>query len=113
MRRILLLACTTIFLINPTFVRGEELPLICQLKEDLNFKNPAQTIYLRVDMEKHTVNGIPATVLGGDIISYETKSESLTFILPSMYLRLIRKSRGQDGADISYTGSCREDKLDF
>ena len=91
--------------------QGEELPIICELKEDLNFNSPVQVIYLEVDMENHTVNEIPSTVMGADIITYETESESLTIVLPSMHITVIHKGRDPEGFDIRYTGVCYKDKL--
>ncbi len=92
---------------------GEEFPVICKLKEVLNFKRPVQVIFLNIDMKKKTVNGIPGTVLGEDIITYETETESLTVILPSMDMTLIRKGRGADNADVRYTGVCYHDRLTY
>lgn len=111
--KIVFYCMTVVILFAFMTAHGEELPLICEIKEDLNFKGRVQTIYLRVDMEKKTVNGIPSTVLGTDIISYETEAEAVTFILPSMYLKVIRKGRGPGGADVSYTGACKKDELKF
>lgn len=112
-QKLLFSGLAVLFLCTATFAQGEELPLICDIKEDLNFRSRVQIIYLRVDMEKQTVNGIPATVLGTDIISYETETEAFTFILPSMYLKILRKNRGPEGEDVSYTGSCKKDELRF
>jgi len=78
-------------------VQCEEFPIVCELKEDLNF---------------HTVNGIPSTVLGVDIITYETKSESLTLVLPTMYITVVRKGRGIEGSNINYSGACHRNKFD-
>lgn len=64
-------------------------------------------------MENHTVNGIPSTVFGNDIITYETRSEFLTIALPSMYITVERKSRGIGGSNIRYTGVCYRDKINF
>ncbi len=94
-------------------VQGEEFAIICKLKEVLNFKSPVQVIFLRVDMENHTVNGIPSTVFWNDIITYETKSESLTIILPAMEITVVRKGQGIEDSDIRYTGVCYRDELKF
>ena len=111
MKKILFITVGIIFLSFAMIAQGEELPIICELKEDLNFNSPVQVIYLEVDMKNHTVNGIPSTVLGDDIITYETESESLTIVLPSMHITVIRKGRGPAGSDFRYTGVCYKDKL--
>jgi hypothetical protein len=111
MKKILFITLGILLMPFTIIAQAEEPPIICELKEDLNFNSPVQVIYLEVDMKNHTVNGIPSTVLGDDIITYETKSESLTIILPSMYIRVIRKGRGPEGSNIRYTGVCYKDKL--
>ena len=113
MKKILFIAAAVIFLSSAVIALGEEIPIVCELKEDLNFKSPVQVIYLRVDMKNKTVNEIPSTVLGEDIITYETKSESLTIILPSMYITVVRKGQGSADSDVRYTGACYKDKLNF
>jgi hypothetical protein len=65
-----------------------------------------QVIYLKVDIQNKTVNGIPSKVYDKDIITYETDAETLSFTLPWMYLKVVRKGRGQDGSDIKYSGEC-------
>ena len=113
MKKILFIAVAVILLSLTVVAQGEEISIVCELKEDLNFKSPVQVIYLRVDMKNQTVNEIPSTVLGEDIITYETESESLTIILPSMYITVVRKGQGMAGSDIRYTGACYKDKLNF
>ena len=95
-----------------TIVLGEELPLICELKEDLNFQSSVQTVFINVDMEKGTVNRIPGTIMGNDIIKYETETETGTIILPN-YIHVTRKGRGPGGSDVSYSGVCKKDDLKF
>ena len=112
-KKILLITLTIIFLSSAVIAQGEELAIICELKEVLNFKSPTHVMFLRVDMENHTVNGLPSTILGKDIIIFETKSESLTIVLPSMYITVERKGQGVAGPNINYTGVCHEDKLNF
>ena len=111
MKRILLSASIIIILSSAMIARGEEFPIICELREVLNFKRPVQVIFLRVDMKNKTVNGISSTVLGEDIITYETEAEALTIILPSMDITVVRKGQGVDNSDIRYTGVCYHDKL--
>ena len=102
MKNLLFFFWAVIFLSLAAIAHGEEFNVVCGLKEDLNFKSSPQVIYLKVDLENKTVNGIPSTVYGDDIITYETKNETLTFVLPSMYLQVVRKGRGPEGADIIY-----------
>ena len=92
---------------------AEEIAVVCWLREDLKFNSMLQVIYLKVDIQNKTVNGIPSRVYDKDIITYETETETLTFILPSMYLKVVRKGRGPDGSDIKYSGECTHDKLFF
>ena len=113
MKNLLFFFWAVIFLSLAAIAHGEEFNVVCGLKEDLNFKSSPQVIYLRVDIENKTVNGIPSTVYGNDIITYETEFETLTFILPSMYLKVVRKGRDPEGADITFTGECARDKLYF
>lgn len=113
MKKILLISLTAIFLSSAVIARAEEFNLVCGLKEDLNFKSPLQVIYLRVDIENQTVNGIPSTVYGNDIITYETKVETLTITLPSMYIIVERKSQDSGDSDIRFTGACSRDVLYF
>ena len=113
MKRILFIASIIIFLSSAVIAQGEEFPIVCELKEVLNFKRPVQVIFLRVDMKNKTVNGIPSTVIGDDIITYETKSESLTIILPSMDITVVSKGQGVDNSDIRYTGVCYHGKFPF
>jgi hypothetical protein len=94
-------------------VRAEEIAVVCGLREELNFNSIVQVIYLKVDMENKSINGIPSRVYDKDIITYETEAESLTFIMPSMLLRVIRKGSGAEGVDIKYSGDCSRDKLIF
>jgi hypothetical protein len=101
------------FLSSAAIAHAEAFNLVCGLKEDLNFKSPLQVIYMRVDIENKTVNGIPSTVYGNDIITYETKSEVLTMVLPSMYLTVVRKVQGKEGVEIRFTGACSRDILYF
>jgi hypothetical protein len=113
MKNILLTSLVGIFLSSAAIAHAEEFNLVCGLQEDLNFKSPLQVIYLRIDMENQTVNGIPGTVYGNDIITYETESEIVTMVLPSMYLTIVRKAQGKDGSDIRFTGACSRDILYF
>ncbi|MFC1837229.1 hypothetical protein ACFLYW_00925 [Thermodesulfobacteriota bacterium] len=113
MKNFLSIAAIMIFLSSAVIARGEEFPVICELKEVLNFNSPLQVIFLRVDMKNRTVNGIPSTVLGDDIITYETETEALTIIMPTMDITVVRKARGMDNADIRYTGICYHDRLIF
>ena len=112
MKKILFIIVTIMFLSSAVIAQGEEFPIVCELKEDLNFKSRVQVIYLEVDMENHTVNGIPSTVLGVDIITYETKSESLTLVLPTMHITVVRKGRGIGNSNINYSGACYRNKFD-
>lgn len=113
MKNIVFSLLTAVFLSSPVIAQGEEFNVVCGLKEDLNFKSSLQVIYLTVDIENKTVNGIPSTVYGNDIITYETEFETLTFILPSMYIKVVRKGRDPEGADITFTGECSRDILYF
>jgi hypothetical protein len=113
MKKLLFIASILVLLASPVIASGEEFPIICELKEVLNFKRPVQIIFLRVDMKNRTVNNIPSTVLGEDIITYETDTEALTIILPTMDITLIRKGQGSDNTDVRYTGICYHDKLVF
>lgn len=113
MKKILFISLTAIFLSSAVIAHAEEFNLVCGLKEDLNFKSPLQVIYLRVDIENQTINGIPSTVYGDDIITYETKVETLTITLPSMYIIVERKSQDAGGSDIRFTGACSRDILYF
>ena len=113
MKKILLIAAAILLLCFSTDVRSEELPLVCELKEVLNFKSPVQVIFLTVDMENRTVNGIPSTVYRDYIITYETKTESLTIVLPSMEITIVRKGQGAEGSSKRYTGACYKDKFNF
>ena len=112
MKKILFITLTIIFLSSAVIGLGEEFPIICELKEDLNFNSRVQVIYLAIDMENHTVNGIPSTVLGVDIITYETKSESLTLVLPTMHITVVRKGQDMADSNINYTGACYKNKFD-
>ena len=113
MKKILFITVTIIFLSFAVIAQGEGLPIVCELKEDLNFKSPVQVIFLEVDMGNHTINGIPSTVLGDDIITHETSLESLTLNFLSMYIKVVRKGQGMAGSDIRYTGVCHRDKINF
>lgn len=108
------LAFLAAFLLSPAVdALAEEIAVVCWLREDLNFNSMVQVIYLKVDIQNKTVNSIPSRVYDKDIITYETEAETLTFILPSMYLKVVRKGRGVDGSDIKYSGECAHDKLFF
>lgn len=111
MKKKLFIPLTIIFLLSTAIAQAEELRIFCELKEELNFRSPVQVVYLKVDMKNKTVNGIASTVLGSDIITYETDAESLTLVMPSMYITVVRKGRGDKGADITYIGECHRDKL--
>ena len=111
MNKLIFIIVIIIVLFSAMIVQGEELHIICELKEDLNFKSPVQAIYLVVDMKNQTVNDIPSTVLGDDIITYQTETESVTIVLPSMHITVIRKGRGTADSNISYTGACYRDTL--
>lgn len=101
------------FLIPAAQSLAEEIAVVCWLREDLNFNSMVQVIYLKVDIQNKTVNGIPSKVYDKDIITYETDAETLSFTLPWMYLKVVRKGRGPDGSDIKYSGECTQDKLFF
>ncbi len=113
MKRVLFITLTIIFLSSAVIAKGEELAIVCELKEILNFESPTHVMFLKIDMKNHTVNGLPSTILGEDIITLKTKSESLTIILPSMYITVDQKGQGATDSNINYTGVCHEDKLNF
>ena len=113
MKKLLFFASEMAFLSSPVVAPGEEFPIICELREVLNFRRPVQIIFLRVDMENKTVNNIPSTVLGDDIITYETETEALTIVLPTMNITVLRKGKGPDNSDARYSGICYHDKLIF
>ena len=103
----------TVILFFSAAAFAEEVPIVCELREDLNFNSPVRVVYLKLDMKERTVNGIPSTVMGKDIITYETQKELLTIILPSMYITV--KHKDMEGLDqhVDYTGVCYEDRLKF
>jgi hypothetical protein len=113
MKKVCLALLVVMFLPPTASTLADELAVVCWLREDLNFNSMVQVIYLKVDIQKKTVNGIPSKVYDKDIITYETEAETLTFILPSMYLTVMRKGRGPDDSDSKYSGECTHDKLFF